>query len=82
MYNPFKRIRCQCIFCGHVWRIPRGLILRFEKFFDIKKGQLFVWECHDCHQGAVIPGTYINIHGEIVKIDPKNLDPDTEVMRF
>jgi len=82
MYNPFKRIRCQCIFCGHVWRIPRGRILRFEKFFDIKKVQPFVWECHDCHQGAVIPGTYINIHGEIVKIDPKKLDPDTEVMRF
>jgi hypothetical protein len=38
MYNPFKRIRCQCIFCGHVWRIPQGRILRFEKFFDIKKG--------------------------------------------
>jgi hypothetical protein len=73
MYNPFKRIRCQCIFCGHVWRIPQGRILRFEKLFDIKKVQPFVWECHDCHQGAVIPGTYINIHGEIVKIDPKNL---------
>ena len=21
MYNPLKRIRCQCTFCGHVWRI-------------------------------------------------------------
>jgi len=38
MYNPFKRIRCQCIFCGHVRRIPRHRILRIEKFFDIKKG--------------------------------------------
>ncbi|MCD6569595.1 MAG: transposase [Deltaproteobacteria bacterium] len=46
------------------------------------KGQAFVWECHDCHVGVVIPGTYKNIHGEIVKIDPKTLDPDTEVMRF
>ena len=79
MYNPFKRIRYQCIFCGHVWRIPRDRILRFEKFFDIKEGQPFVWECHE---GAVIPGTYINIHGETVKIDPKNLDPNTKVMRF
>ena len=41
-----------------------------------------IWERHDCHEGAVIPGTYINIHGEIVKIDSKNIDPDTEVMRL
>ena len=33
-------------------------------------------------EGVVIPGTYKNIHGEIVKIDPKTLDPNTEVMRF
>jgi hypothetical protein len=56
--------------------------LRFEKFFDIKKEQLFVWECHDCHEGVVNPGIYINIHGETVKIDLKSLDPNTEVMRF
>ena len=31
---------------------------------------------------VVIAGTYKNIHAEIVKIDPKNLDPNTEVMRF
>ena len=61
---------------------PRYRILRFEKFFDIKKGQPFVWECHDCHEGVVIPGTYINNHGETVKIDPNNLDPNSEVMRF
>jgi hypothetical protein len=82
MYNLFKRIRCQCTFCGHLWRIPPHRILRFEKFFDIKKGQHFVWECHDCHEGVVIPGIYINIYGETVKIDPKSLDPNTEVMRF
>jgi four helix bundle protein len=41
-----------------------------------------VWECHDCHEGVVVPGTYKNIHGELVRIDPKNLDPNTEVMRF
>ena len=26
--------------------------------------------------------TYKNIHGETVKIDPKTLNPDTEVIRF
>ncbi len=82
MYNPFKRIRCQCTFCGHLGRIPRHRILRIEKFFDIKKGRPFFWECHDCHEGVVIPGIYTNIHGEIVKIDLKSLDPNTEVMRF
>jgi len=56
--------------------------LRFEEFFDIKKGQPFVWQCHDCHKGVVIPGTYINIHCKKVKIDPNNLDPNTEDMRF
>jgi len=54
----------------------------FEKFFNIEKGQPFVWQCHDCHERAVIPGTYINIRGETVKIDPQNLDPNTEGMRF
>jgi hypothetical protein len=95
MWLPFKTIRCQCTFCGHVWRIPRRRILRFERFFEIKKGQPFLWECHDCHacppslslrrggrEGVVIPGTYKNIHGQIVKIDPKTLDPNTEVMPF
>jgi hypothetical protein len=35
-----------------------------------KKAHPFVWECHDCHNGVVIPGTYKNIHGEIVTIGP------------
>jgi len=92
MWIPFKRIRCQCTFCAQAWRIPRRRILRFEKFFEIKKGQPFVWECpvcvqrtgrHDCHacppslslrrggrEGVVIPETYKNIHGEIVKACP------------
>ena len=82
MQNPFNRIRCQRTFCGHVWRIPRHRILRFEKFFDIRKRHRFVWECHDGHDGVVIPGTYKNMHAEIVTIDPKSLDPNTEVMRF
>jgi hypothetical protein len=52
--------------------------LRFEKFFEIKKGHPFVRECHDCHEGVVIPGTYINIDGKKVKNDPNSLDPNTE----
>jgi hypothetical protein len=45
---------------------------------NINRGykKLRVW------QGVVTPGTCKNIHGEIVKIDPKTLDPNTEVMRF
>jgi hypothetical protein len=41
-----------------------------------------VWECHDGHNGVVIAGTDKNIHGQIVTIDPKRLDPNTAVMRF
>ena len=41
-----------------------------------------IWECHDCHEAVVIPGTDKNIHGEIVRIDPKTLNPNTEVIRF
>jgi hypothetical protein len=82
MFNPFKRIRCQCTFCNKAWRIPRRRILRFEKIFDIKKGQPFVWECHDFHAGVVIPDSYKNTHGEIAKIDVKNLGPSTKVVRF
>ena len=44
--------------------------------------QPFVWECHDCHAGVVIPDSYKNTHGEIVKIDVKNLGPSTKVVRF
>ncbi len=84
MFNPFKRVRCQCTFCNQTWRIPRRRILRFEKVFGHQKGIRLrrIWECHDCHEGVVISGTYINIHGKKVKIDPNNLDPNTEVMRF
>jgi hypothetical protein len=46
------------------------------------EGHPFVWQCHDCPEGRVMPGIYINIHGETLKIDPKSLDPNTEVMRF
>ena len=36
----------------------------------------------EIHEGVVIPGTDINIDGKKVKIDPNDLDPNTEVMRF
>ena len=48
----------------------------------MKRRQPFLRECHDCHEGVVIPGSYKNIHGETVKIDPKTFDPDTEVFGF
>ena len=67
---------------SHIRYHIAAILLRIGKFFDIKKGQPFVWQCHDCHKGVVIPGIYINIHGETIKIDPKSLDPNTEVMRF
>ena len=41
-----------------------------------------IWQCHDCHEGVVIPATYKNNHGETMKIDPKLLGPNTEVIRF
>ena len=47
-----------------------------------KKRHPFVWERHDCHNGAVIAGTDKNIQAEIATVDPKRLDPNTEVMRL
>jgi len=82
MFGGFKRIRCQCSYCGHVWRIPQRRIVRFERFFKIKKGHPMVWECHDCHEGIVIPASYVNIHGERATIDLNNLESRTEVIRF
>ena len=63
---------------------PTTSYLALWKVFRHQKGIRLrrIWECHDCHEGVVIPGTYKSIHGETVKIDPKNLDPNTEVMRF
>jgi hypothetical protein len=54
---------------------------------NINRGfkKLRVWQdavCHDCHEGVVTPGIYINIYGETLKTDPKSLDPNTEVMRL
>ena len=53
-------------------------VFRHQKRIRLRR----IWECHDCHEGVVSPGIYINIHGETIKIDPKSLDPNTEVMRF
>jgi hypothetical protein len=56
--------------------------VRFERFFEIEKGQPFVWECHDCHEGVVVPGIYRNSHGEIIDFDPDNLPSNVIVLRF
>jgi hypothetical protein len=65
-----------------IWSIPRRRILRFEQFFEVKKGQRFAWACHDCHQGAVVPAEYINSFGEIVTLDPENLPEDIILIEF
>jgi len=78
----FKRVRCQCSFCGTSRSIPRRRILRLERFFEIEKGQSYAWECHDCRRGVVIPEEYTNSYGERVKIDPANLPGDLTVLRF
>lgn len=80
--NFFKRVRCQCSFCGTSRSIPRRRILRLERFFEIEKGQSYVWECHDCRRGVVIPEAYTNVHGERVNLDPTNLPEDLTVLRF
>ena len=82
MSIPFRRIRCRCTSCGGSWRVPRRRILRLERFFEIEKRQLFVWECHDCHEGVVVPERYRNSYGETVVLDPNNLPQDVTVLRF
>ena len=42
----------------------------------------FVWECHDCHNGVIVPGPFQSSHGEILSLDPENLPPNTLVLRF
>jgi len=49
---------------------------------SLQKNKPIIWQCHNCNEGVLIPGSYKNIHGESVKIDPQSLDPNTEVMRF
>ena len=56
--------------------------MRLERFFEIDKGQPFVWECHDCHEGVVVPAKYRNSHGETVDLDPNNLPRDVVVLSF
>jgi len=53
-----------------------------ERFPGVPKSQPFIWECHDCHEGVVIPDPYTNSYGEQMTIDPEKLSPDTEVFRF
>jgi hypothetical protein len=53
-----------------------------ERLLGVKKGQPFIWECHDCHEGVVIPAAYTNSYGEQMTIDPEKLSSDAEVFRF
>jgi len=82
MWDLFQSVRCSCIFCGGSWRIPVRRIRRMERFPGVPKSQPFIWECHDCHEGVVIPDPYTNSYGEQMTIDPEKLSPDTEVFRF
>lgn len=76
------RVRCRCTACGHCWRVPAGRIRRLERSFDVPKGRRIVWECHDCHEGLVVPGKYRNSNSETVDLDPLNLPKDILVLRF
>ena len=82
MWDFFQRVRCSCGFCEGSWNIPVRRIRRMERFLGFQKGQPFIRECHDCHEGGVIPGPYTNTYGELMTINPDKLSPDTEVFRF
>jgi hypothetical protein len=82
MRNLFQRIPCRCTVCSHSWSIPHRRILRLERFFELKQGQLFVWTCLECLQGVVVPGKYVNSHGETVNLDPQNLPKDISVIQL
>ena len=64
------------------YKVENQLLKLIESLQKKQKDQPFVWECHDCHEAVVIPGTYKNIHAETLEIDPKTLNPNTEVIRF
>ena len=57
-------------------------IERLERFFEVEKGQPIVWRCHDCHEGCVVPGEYVNSHGELVHLDPDSLPDGVRVLAF
>jgi hypothetical protein len=78
----FKCVRCWCTCCGETRRIPVRRIRAMERYLGVKKDEIFIWECHTCHEGVVIPGKYVNSFGETVQIEVKNLDPNTPVFRF
>jgi len=82
MRNPFKRIRTQCTFCGTTWSVPLRRVHRLERLCGVEPGGPLVWECHDCHEGVVVPAAYTNIHGEKVVLDPTKLPRNTRIARF
>lgn len=82
MWNPLRRIQCRCTSCAKVWSIPRRRILRLEQFFEIKKGQRFVWTCLECFQGVVFPADFVNSFGESVSLDPDNPPEDLMTLQL
>ena len=82
MFDYFKRLRCECTDCGFVWHIPVRRIRRLERILEIPQGHPVVWLCQECWQGVVIPDPYVNTHGELIKINPQNPDPNTEMLWF
>ena len=79
MLGFFRKIKCQCTNCGLLVRVPQRRIHAFEQLFELKPGTPFVWECHRCHDGAIIPGPYTNIHGQKVTISAEDLAKGIEV---
>ena len=52
------------------------------RLLGLAPGDVLLWECHDCHEGVVIPAPYVDHHGHRVQIDPERIDPETPVYRF
>jgi hypothetical protein len=82
MWYPFRRIHCRCTSCAKVWYIPRRRILRLERFFEVRKGQRFVWTCLECNQGVVFPAEFTNSFGETVSLDPEHPPDDIIVLQL
>jgi hypothetical protein len=78
----FKKVRFECNACGNVVTIPLRRVHDFEMFVELEDGQALLMECHDCHQGVMIPGLYTKRSGRPVLVDPQNIDPDAPVFRL
>jgi hypothetical protein len=90
MFNPFKRIRCQCTFCNKAWRILLRRILHFEKLFDIQKGSASGGFANAMIAtkgwlSRILIGTFMAKQLKLIPMRrrrTRDLDPNTEVVRF